>query len=142
MADHLSGFPVIKRVEVAWGEMDAFSHVNNIMYFRYFESARIAYFERVQLMEFMAETGIGPILASTSCRFKMPVTFPDTLQIGAKVVDVQKDRFSMRYRVVSEKTGRIAAEGEGSVVCYDYTRNAKSDVPEVMLARINELEQL
>ena len=61
----LEGFPVIVEFPVAWGEMDALGHVNNIVYFRYFETARIAYFERVKLLELMEKTGIGPILAST-----------------------------------------------------------------------------
>ena len=39
-------YPVVIEIPVAWGEMDAFQHLNNIVYFRYFESARIAYFER------------------------------------------------------------------------------------------------
>ena len=41
-ADPLAGYPVRIEVPVAWGEMDAFGHVNNVVYFRYFESARIA----------------------------------------------------------------------------------------------------
>ncbi|MFO7632899.1 MAG: acyl-CoA thioesterase [Caldilinea sp.] len=59
MSDLLAGFPVIVEISVAWGEMDAFQHVNNIVYFRYFESGRIAYFERTGAMEEMAKSGIG-----------------------------------------------------------------------------------
>ena len=61
----LEGFPVIVEFPVAWGEMDALGHVNNVAYFRYFENARIAYFERIKMWNFMEKTGIGPILAST-----------------------------------------------------------------------------
>jgi len=58
-------------VPVTWGEMDTFQHVNNIVYFRYFESERLAYFYKLDLIDLMTRTGIGPILASTSCRFKV-----------------------------------------------------------------------
>ncbi|MCB0148997.1 MAG: acyl-CoA thioesterase, partial [Caldilineaceae bacterium] len=53
MHDLLAGYPVVIEIPVAWGEMDAFQHVNNIVYFRYFESGRIAYFERAGMMNLM-----------------------------------------------------------------------------------------
>ena len=61
----LDDYPVVIELPVVWGEMDAFSHVNNIIYFRYFESARLAYVEQTGLLEYMDKTGIGPILAHT-----------------------------------------------------------------------------
>ena len=45
MSPVLEGYQVTIDVNVAWGEMDAFEHVNNVVYFRYFESVRMAYFE-------------------------------------------------------------------------------------------------
>jgi acyl-CoA thioester hydrolase len=45
----IDGYPVVIEIPIAWGEMDAFQHVNNIFYFRYFESARIAYFGRLKM---------------------------------------------------------------------------------------------
>jgi len=61
----LPGFPVVIEIAVAWGEMDAFRHVNNVASFRYFESARIAYFDRLDAMREMERNGCGPILAET-----------------------------------------------------------------------------
>ena len=61
--------------------MDAFSHVNNAKYFTYFETARMAYFEQTGVMS-LEMTREGPILASTQCRFKLPVTYPDTLKVA------------------------------------------------------------
>src|SRR5215467_12223326 len=126
MIDPLVSFPVVIMAPVAWGEMDAFLHVNNIVYFRYFESARIAYFERLQFMEVMQASGIGPILASTQCRFRIPLTYPDTVRVGAKVADIGIDRFVMRYVVVSQRLEQIAAEGEGVIVSFDYRTNKKA----------------
>ncbi len=63
----LINFPVVIELPLAWGEMDAFQHVNNVAYFRYFESARIAYFSKLDLLMLMNQTGIGPILKSTGC---------------------------------------------------------------------------
>ena len=52
----LDGFPVVTEIPVAWGEMDALQHVNNVTYFRYFETARIDYFKHIDLMENIAIT--------------------------------------------------------------------------------------
>ncbi len=141
MADILKGYPVSLEVPVAWGEMDAMGHVNNIVYFRYFESARIAYFEKMGLIDFMKKTGIGPILATTSCRFRIPLTYPDSVLIGAKVVSVEEDRFVMNYIVVSKKHRKPAAEGEGVIVAFDYRGGKKVPVPEALKEKVLEIER-
>ena len=133
-------FPVVIEVPVSWGEMDALGHVNNIIYFRYFESARIAYFERIEFLEEMNRSGIGPILASTKCRFRRALTYPDRIHIGARARELQEDRFNMHYRVVSEEHGKSAAEGEGLIVAYNYREKQKARLPESIRAAINELE--
>src|SRR5262245_20383692 len=77
-------FPVVIEIPIAWGEMDAMQHVNNIVYFRYVESARMAYFERIGFLEHQRVTGVGPILAWTNCRFRRPLTYPDTVRVGTR----------------------------------------------------------
>lgn len=133
---HLEGYPVIVRWPVAWGDMDAFAHVNNVVYFRWFESARIAYFAALA----WTPGGVGPILAHTSCAFRAQLTYPDHVDIGARVDEVGDDRFTMRYRVVSERHGRIAAEGEGRVISFDYARGVKAPLPAEIRAAIERLE--
>jgi acyl-CoA thioester hydrolase len=140
MSDLLNSFPVVITFPIAWGEMDAFQHVNNSVYFRYFESARIAYFERLEFMEHMQATGVGPILASTQCRFRIPLTYPDTVRVGAKIADIGADRFVMRYAVVSQRLQKLAAEGEGVIVSFNYRASQKAPLPEVIRQRIAALE--
>jgi len=125
---------------VAWGEMDSLRHVNNIVYFRYFESARMAYFERVGFWTYMDETGVGPILASAGCRFRIPLAYPDTVSVGARVSGVEADRFVMQYVVVSHRHGKAAAEGEGLIVAYDYRASRKAALPDEIRERIAALE--
>ena len=69
-------WPVELDLPLAWGEMDAFGHVNNAVYFRWFESARMSYFERLGWPELQRETGIGPILHSTQARFRSSTPQP------------------------------------------------------------------
>ena len=134
-------YPVVIELPVAWGEMDALRHVNNIVYFRYFESARMAYFTRLDIWDYMNETGIGPILASTACKFRLPLVYPDTVSVGTRISSVEADRFVMKYVVVSHRHAKVAAEGEGLIVSYDYRALRKTALPDEIKRRIEVLEQ-
>lgn len=142
MDDVLTACTVTMNIPVAWGEMDAMGHVNNIIYFRYFESIRIEYFNRLGLTEYTKRTGIGIILASTECRFKMPLQYPDSVIVGSKILTLEEDRFVMGYEVFSTKAKRLAADGEGVVVTYDYRNNIKVPIPEELRMKIATLEHL
>ncbi len=138
----LKDFPVVIEIPIAWGDMDAFQHVNIVAYFRYFESARIFYSEKLGLHKMKDETGIGPILGSTSCKYRLPLTYPDTVSVGAKVIDIAEDRFTMKYVVVSHRHQKLAAEGDGVVVMYNYNEGKKTAMPEELRKRIKVMEKM
>ncbi len=140
MKELLRSYPVTIEIPMAWGEMDAFQHLNNVVYFRYFESARIAYFEALGIMDVMATTGVGPILAETRCRYRIPLTFPDTMTVGARVSTLAPEGFLMQYAVASRHHGKIAAEGDGRIVTIDYAAGGKVPVPADVRERIRDLE--
>lgn len=141
MEELLKNYPVVIEIPVAWGEMDSLQHVNNIIYFRYFESIRMAYFQKLDVWPLMEETGVGPILASTQCRFRIPLTYPDTISGGGRVTSVAADRYVMEYKIVSHTYRQVAAEGEGLIVSYDYREKRKAPLPAEMKRRIQKLEQ-
>lgn len=134
----LSDFPVHLKMPVAWGQMDAFGHLNNTVYFRFFEDARIACFERIGLNEHMTQTGQGPILARTSCVYRQAITFPDEVTSATRIRDLGEDRFTMDYAVFSRKLG-LAAHGEGRIVMLDYGTGAKVPIPGEVRAAIESL---
>lgn len=136
----LQDFPVTIAIPVAWGEMDAFQHVNNTVYFRYFESARITYFDAIEIMTVMEKTGVGPILAETRCRYRIPLTFPDTVEVGVRVSSLAPEGFMMQYAVASRRHGKVAAEGDGRIVTIDYAGGGKAPLPDVVRRRILDLE--
>jgi acyl-CoA thioester hydrolase len=141
MLDELSlGYPVVVRQAVVWGEMDSYRHVNNVVYFRYFENARLEYFRRLGWPAFEQETGIGPILASTQARFRRALTYPDTIAITAKLRTLGEDRLTLEHRIFSEQLGELATEGEGVIVTFHYARGEKVPLPEVIRQRIAALE--
>jgi acyl-CoA thioester hydrolase len=118
-------FPVVVRVPVQWGDMDALGHVNNAVYFTWFESARIALFERVGL----AITGVpevGPILAHTRCDFLAPVRYPGEVIAGTRIERLGSTSFTMEYEAaLAADPERPVARGQGVVVLIDYRDGSK-----------------
>ena len=141
MKSLLKTFPIIVNYPVIWGDMDSFQHVNNVIYFRYFETARIQYFEALGWMDIIRKMGIGPILGSTSCRYLIPLSYPDTVFVGAKITELYEKRFTMEYLLVSEQHPKPVAEGTGVVMCYDYQKNQTTRIPEVIRLSIEKLEE-
>jgi len=144
MDELLKDYPAKIEIPVQWGDMDAAQHVNNIIYLRWFETARIQYFEQLEeLMDFTGEATLGAILAETYCRYKMPVTYPDTVIVAARILADTIDEFSFRMQhiIVSRQHQRIAAEGWTRIVCYDYREKRKAIIPEALKIKILDIEQ-
>ena len=123
-------------VTVAWGDMDAAQHVNNIMYLRYLESARIQYMEDIQF-EF-GQTSIGIILAEVNVQYRIPVTFPDTLWVGTRTLldTVDENSLWTDQVIFSEKHQKIATLCKARLVCYDYEKLQKASWPEEVMKNL------
>jgi len=81
-------------------------------------------------------------LASTKSKFKIALAYPDKVTICGKVSSIESDRFVMDYCVVSHKHQKIAAEGEGLIVSFDYKAAKKTPIPEEIRQQILDLEGL
>ena len=138
--EELAGFPVTVEIPVQWGEMDAYDHVNNVVFFRYFETARVEYLERCGFYDSYREDRVGAILHSTSCRFRRALVYPDRVTVGARVTEMEEDRFSMEYRVYSHDQEEVAAEGTGVVVSFDYEAEEKAPIPDSVRRGVRGLE--
>jgi acyl-CoA thioester hydrolase len=144
MIELLKNFSSITEINVQWGEMDAFQHVNNVSYIRYFESARIKYFYDIDEGDALSGKGIGVILAEISCKYKAPVTFPDTLSIGVRIIpeSITEHSFDMHHVVYSHKLKRITTEGIARTVCYDYDNNRKASIPPYLKEKVLAFENI
>ena len=133
-------YPVVVEIPVAWGDMDAFKHVNNTYYFKYFETARTRYLESVNILEFMNNYAMGPILGGTSAKFLAPVTYPDTLSVGIRTIKAAGGRMVNEYAIWSQEQSRLVTKGESTMVFYDYKQKQKCDLPEELMKRILTLD--
>ena len=73
MTEELKNFPVVMEIPIRWGDMDARGHVNNTLYYRYFESSRIALFELLNVYKNPTTALIAPILSQQNGCFGRPV---------------------------------------------------------------------
>jgi acyl-CoA thioester hydrolase len=133
--------PVVVTATVLWSDLDLYGHVNNAVFFRWFEHARMAYLDKCGLIESYERNRIGAILHSTNCRFRAPVFYPDTIEIGTRVTDVADDRFTMSYVARSESQKTIVGEGSAIIVCFDYGKHQKASLPVSVRGRIHEIEK-
>ena len=141
MNELLKDFTLVVDLNIEWGDMDALQHVNNIEYFKYFQVARIAYFEKINSDSEFGETPIPLILASTQCKFIYPLTYPDSISVGVRVDAMADQYFTMKYAVVSHQHQRLAAIGDAKVVMFDYVNNKKTSIPDEIRKTIIDLEE-
>ncbi len=136
----LKDYPVIIECHVNWGDMDSFRHVNNTVYFRYFENARVAYGEKIGVTDWMESEGLGPILKWIDCKYIRPVTYPDALIVGVRTENITGGEMKLEYKIVSHAHGAVAAVGSSIGVFYDYRNLRRVDFPDELIARIEKLE--
>lgn len=80
-------------------------------------------------------------LASTSCKYKAPLKYPDMIYVGSKIYKISNDRFFMKYAIFSLNLKIITTEGDSVLVSYDYNSNKKIDFPTSIRNKILEIEK-
>ncbi len=126
-------WPVSVPLSVQWGDMDALGHVNNARYFTWFETARIALFEAVELQSRGSALEVGPILARIDCTFRQPVHYPDSVVACCRVASLGNTSFTVTHAVFrgSDLHDPVAI-GDGVCVLLNYRTGAKVAIPPTM----------
>ena len=92
--------------------MDAFNHLNNVVYYRYAESARIAYLQTLGMFDGSMVT----VLAQSSCQYLRPVVYPDTLLLGVRCQRLGTTSIVIEYSYYSASQQALVATAEAVVV--------------------------
>jgi acyl-CoA thioester hydrolase len=141
MKEVVEKYAVVSTVKVQWGDMDALQHVNNVVYVRWGETARIDYFRALGFFSSEGEkmkTGI--ILGFQSVKYIAPVTYPDTIHIGTKTEEIREDRIVLKSFYYSEKNQKLMAIKTHEFVLFDFKTQSKILVPKEVVLQINSLE--
>ena len=135
----LANYPITIALPVFWGDQDVFGHVNNNAYFRWFESAPIALSQRIGLIDLFRAEKIGPILASVACDYRRQITFPDTIHAAIRVARIGRTSMGLEHAIVSQSQQAVAAEGNSTIVVFDFRANKPHPVPPSLRQAIEAL---
>ena len=127
-------------IPVAWGEQDAFGHLNNVVYFRYFENVRMYYLERIGVLRSLKEERVCVILASTTCDFHKPVLWPATMHVRTGCSRIGNTSFILEYRI-TDQSGDPVATGSSVQVMYDYAAASKVPLPQAIRSAIETVQR-
>ncbi len=132
-------FNTLHRFPVHWGDMDSAKHVNNLIYLRWAETARVLYFKAIGVNVDFGPGDTGAILAYQDCKYTFPMTYPDTAVVGTRTINIAEDRFTMQTAIFSARHDRLAAVTEQVIVPYDYGKLVKAAIPAEWLAGIEKM---
>ncbi|UNI15905.1 hypothetical protein JDV02_002391 [Purpureocillium takamizusanense] len=140
---------------VAWGDMDVMGHVNNVIYNRYAESARVNWVtsyaataepaQRQQWDELMTPRSIGLILRSIKTDYKLPITYPDQVTVIHKLAvkpDYGADSVILEAVILSEQHKRIAARCFEDIAVYDYQAAKRAPLKDFMVDELRTVYDL
>ena len=134
-------------IEIRYNDTDALGHVNNAVYFSYFEAARGGYYIAVVGHPF----GTGPdadkrtfVIAEAHITYRQPAFYGEPLFVGVRVGWVSRSAFSLDYRVEVEASAigeaRVVADGSSVQVFYDLRRGRPMRTPADLVADLTAFE--
>jgi acyl-CoA thioester hydrolase len=122
-------------VPLRWGDMDAMAHLNNTVYFRLMEEARIQWFYRLGFSTL--PTGQAPILAHVSCDFVRAMNYPGVARVTQRVTKLGRSSVEMTLAIErTDEPGTPYATGRSVLVWFDYVANKAQPWPEAVRAAI------
>lgn len=123
----------VERIPIRWGDMDAMGHVNNTVYFRFMEQARIGWFDAlVPEQEAWKSTGI--VIANAACNFKKPMTYPGTVEVRIFTGPPGGSSVPTFYEMTVGEV--LYADGEATVVFIDMAKQRAVRIPEDIRKRL------
>jgi acyl-CoA thioester hydrolase len=117
----------VERIAIRWGDMDAMGHVNNTVYFRYMEQARIGWFEAL-VPESEAWNTTGIVIANASCNFKRPINYPGTVEVKVLTGPPGGSSVPTFYELMVDND--LYADGAATVVFIDMQAQKPVRIPE------------
>src|SRR3970040_1740692 len=117
----------VERIAIRWGDMDAMGHVNNTVYFRYMEQARISWFDTLVPQD-EAWKSTGLVIANASCNFRKPINYPGTVEVRVLAGPPAGSSVATYYELLVDE--ELCADGAATVVFIDMERQKPVRIPE------------
>ena len=129
----------VHQERVRFGDLDAMRHLNNVVFLRYFETARINYLRHVVPAHTPSEpesSGWGLIFAECHINYRSPVHYDETLSVHCGIAEVRRSSFRVTFEMRVDD--RLAAEGYGVLVGFDYGAQTSARLPDAVRSRLEE----
>jgi acyl-CoA thioester hydrolase len=123
---HRADYPHLTSIATRWGDNDAYGHVNNVVYYAFFDSAVNRHLIEHGVLEVTASDVVG-LVVETRCTFFASITFPDMVQVGLKVAQLGKS--SVRYEIGVFRNDDERAAAVGRFVHVYVDRASQRPVP-------------
>ena len=128
---------------IRWGDMDALGHLNNTLYFRLFEEARVQWLDEVGADFSNGGNNTGPVIVSASCDFLRPVVYPATTRVSISVSEIGRSSFTINHHLsTTAHPDRTYAQGPCKVVWVDYQANRSVPLPDALRASLEQYRNL
>jgi len=131
-------FPVLRPQPTRWHDNDAYGHVNNVVYYAYFDTAVNGYLIEACGTDIRELPAIG-IVAETGCRYLRQVAFPEHLDVGLAVARLGRSSVTYRLAVMPAGDDAPAAVGRFVHVYVDRLTRRPVAMPEVIRAALEPL---
>lgn len=122
-------------LRIRWGDMDALGHVNNTVYFRYMEQARISWFDGLGLRDSAARE--GPTVITASCTFLKQLVYPGHVELKIYIGQAGRSTFETWIEMrPSYDPGVVYAQGSAKIVWVDYGKGKSAPLPEKLRSAV------
>lgn len=125
--------------QVPWRDVDAAGHVNNAVYFSWFEWARTRYW--LELSGRNDWRGIDFIVARAECNFRRQVSIMDQVELRTRISVVGNSALTFQNQITQHASGEIVADGDVVVVMFDWDGNCKKKIDEALKERIRTFQK-
>ena len=122
-------------IPIRWGDMDAYRHVNNTVYFRYMEQVRVEYLEA--LGHSILPKGRAPVIINASCTFLVPLTYPGTVEVRMYCGAPGNSSVPSSYEIRLQGDDTLYATGESKIVWTEMATGKSVPIPESLRARLS-----
>jgi acyl-CoA thioester hydrolase len=116
---------------IRWADMDTLGHVNNVVYFRYMEQARIEWLYSLASASGYPK-GQGPVIVNASCNFRVPLVYPGTVEVRMWLGDPGRTSVGSFYEIW--KDDRQYADGAAKIVWIDLATGRPAPLPDPITA--------
>ena len=134
-----AAFAFKHRIEVRFRDCDSLRHVNNAVYFTYFEQARLVMGETLGLRRVLEGVGLGLILAHTACDYKAQLVFGDEIDVLVGVEGIGRSSFTYRMEVRRVRDGAVVATSRSVQVVFDYAAQRTAPIPDTLRDKLEAL---